>query len=141
MKRPLPVSILSVTLFLFGLFAFFGSVFLWGEGFILRFPAGVDYAFPIADILVNAPASITAAIGLWRLKRYGYVAAQFVAGFYVYASVEIFVHVIQEGPPYAAEIVVPQVLAVLVALALVLYLWHVQDLFRRAGGGAQWEMS
>jgi len=126
---PLPIRILAVVLFLFGLFAFFGSVFLWGEGFILQFPPGVDYAFPITDILVNAPASIVASIGLWKLRRYGYVAAQFVAGFYVYASVEIFVEVIQSGPPYPLEIVVPQVLAVAVAIALVVYLWRVQELF------------
>ena len=70
-----------------------------------------------------------ASIGLWRLKRYGYVAAQFVAGFYIYASVEILVQVVQGGPPYALAIVGPQMLAVLVALGLVFYLWHVQDLF------------
>jgi hypothetical protein len=126
---PLPIRILAVVLFLFGLLAFFGSVFLWGEGFILQFPPGVDYAFPITDILVNAPASIVASIGLWKLRRYGYVAAQFVAGFYVYASVEIFVEVIQSGPPYPVEIVAPQVLAVAVAIALVVYLWRVQELF------------
>ena len=56
------------------------------------------------DILVNGPASIAAAIGLWKMKQWGYATSQFVAGFYVYASVEIFVHVAQDGPPYAMEI-------------------------------------
>jgi hypothetical protein len=126
----LPVKVLSILLFLFGLLAFFGSLFLWGEGFLLQFPPGVDYTFPITDILVNAPASILAAVGLWKLKRWGYVAAQFVAGFYVYASVEIFVDVAQSGPPYPVEIVGPQVLAVLVALGLVFYLWRIQAMFR-----------
>jgi hypothetical protein len=108
-----------------------------GEGFLLSFPEGVDYAFPVTDILVNAPASILAATGLWRLKRYGFVAAYFVAGFYVYASVEIFVHVFQSGPPFAVEILVPQILAVVVAAALVVYLWKNQDLFfKRAKGKA-----
>ncbi len=55
-KSLLPIRTLAVLLFLFGLLAFFGSLFLWGEGFILEFPTGVDYAFPITDILVNAPA-------------------------------------------------------------------------------------
>lgn len=127
---PKPVKVMAICLFLFGLLAFFGSVFLWGEGFILQAPAGVDLDFPVTDILVNAPASILAAVGLWKLRRYGYVAAQFVAGFYVYASVEIFVMVAQEGPPYPVEIVFPQVLAVILAAALVLYLWRIQDLFR-----------
>jgi len=129
-KAPLPVKILAVLLFLFGLLAFFGSLFLWGEGFILQFPKGVDYSFPVADILVNAPASILASIGLWRLKGYGYVASQLAAGLYIYASVKIFVEVAQGGPPYPLEIIGPQVLAVLVAIGLIFYLWRVRDLFR-----------
>ena len=129
LKTPLPVKILSVLLFLFGLFAFFGSVFLWGQGFILNFPVGVNLAFPIADILVNTPASIIAAVGLWKLKGYGYPAAQFVAGFYVYASVVIISEVAQGGPPYLLEIVLPQIAAVVVAFILVFYLWRVRDLF------------
>jgi hypothetical protein len=128
---PGPVKALAVLLFMFGLFAFFGSVFLWGEGFILTPPPGIDLGFPVTDILVNAPASIIAAIGLWRMRDWGYVASQFVAGFYIYASVEIFVHVAQEGPPYAPEIVAPQVLAVLVAIALVVYLWRIRGRFDR----------
>jgi len=95
--RPLGVSSLAVVLFLFGLFAFFGSLFMWGEGFLLSFPPGVDYRFPVTDILVNAPASLLAAIGLWKMKQWGYVATQFVAGFYIYGSVEIFVMTIQKA--------------------------------------------
>lgn len=128
-QKPLAVRILAILLFLFSLFAFFGSLFLWGEGFLFQFPPGVDYRFPITDILVNAPASMIAAIGLWGMKRYGYIVAQFVAGFYVYASVEIFVEVIQNGPPYSFAIVVPQVMAVAVAVVLVAYLWRIQEMF------------
>ena len=129
-NAPVGLRILAVLLFLFGGFAFFGSLFMWGEGFLFSFPEGVDYAFPVTDILVNAPASIIAALGLWRMRRYGYVASQFAAGFYVYASVEIFVQVIQEGPPYPLEILAPQVVAVAVAAVLVLYLWRIQSRFR-----------
>jgi hypothetical protein len=125
----IPVRILAVLLFLFGLFAFFGALFLWGEGFLFRFPQGVNVSGPFADLFVNAPASIIAAIGLWRLKRYGYVASQFVAGFYVYASVMIFVEMFQGGLPRTFAIYGPQTLAVLVAIALVFYLWRIRDLF------------
>ena len=128
-KSPMAVKVLAAVLFLFGLLAFFGSAFLWGEGFILHPPADTDLGFPVTDILVNAPASIIAAVGLWRMKQWGYVASQFVAGFYVYASVEIFVHAAQERPPYAPEIVAPQVLAVVVAIALVVYLWRIRGQF------------
>jgi hypothetical protein len=134
MKRgQTPVRALAVVLFIFGCLAFFGSLFLWGQGFLLSFPADVDLGYPITDILVNAPASFVAALGLWQMRRYGYVAAQFVAGFYVYASVEIFVDVAQSGPPYPVEIIIPQVLAVIVAAALVGYLWSLQDSFERKG--------
>ena len=126
------MKVLSIVLFLFSLLAFFGSLFLWGQGFILSPPKDVDLGFPITDLLVNAPASLIAAIGLWRMKRFGYVAAQFVAGFYVYASVEIFVDLWQHGAASTAEfiaILLPQVLAVIVAFLLVSYLWSIQDRF------------
>ena len=83
----------------------------------------------ITDILVNAPASMVAAIGLWGMRRYGYMASQFVAGFYIYASVEIFVEVVQAGPPFSIEIVMPQILAVTTAIVLVFYLWRIRKMF------------
>ncbi len=129
LEVPIPVRILAVLLFLFGLFAFFGSLFMWGEGFLLRFPEGIDYRFPVTDIPVNVPVSMVAALGLWRMRRYGYVASQFVAGFYIYASMEIFVEVVQGGPPYPTEIIMPQIMAVAVAAALMVYLWRIQEMF------------
>jgi hypothetical protein len=126
---PVLMKVLAALLGLVSLFAFFGSLFMWGEGFLFSSPEGADYRYPIVDILINAPASMIAAIGLWRLKRYGFVAAQFVAGFYIYASVEIFIEVIQAGAPYPIEIIAPQVVAVALAVALLTYLWRVRDLF------------
>lgn len=117
-------------LFVFSGVAFFGSLLLWGEGFLLDPPADLDLAFPVADILVNAPASFVAAMGLWRERFYGYTAAQFTAGLYTYASVEIFVDVLQGGLPASAEILAPQLLAVLIAAALVLYLGGLREAFR-----------
>jgi len=127
---PTGVKLLACVLILFGLFAFFGSLFMWGEGFLFSFPPGVDYSFPITDILVNAPACIITAIGLWQGKRYGYIAAQFTAGFFVYASVEIFVMVFQEPPPYSLEILIPQIMAMVMAYFLIFYLWRIQKLFQ-----------
>jgi hypothetical protein len=66
---------------------------------------------------------------LWGGRRYGYVAAQFTAGFFVYASVEIFVMVFQAPPPFPLEILIPQVFAVIMAYYLVFYLWRIQGLF------------
>ena len=63
------------------------------------------------------------------MRRYGYVASHFVAGFYIYASVEIFVEVVQGGPPYPTEIIMPQIMSVAVAAALMVYLWRIQEMF------------
>jgi hypothetical protein len=128
--RPLAITILAGLLFLCALFAFLGSLFMWGEGFLLEFPEGVDYAFPVTDILVNAPASIVAAVGLWRLKRYGYLASYFVAGFYLYAQVYICVDVIAGNLPFTPEIVAPVLLAVLVAVGLLIYPARFRERFR-----------
>jgi hypothetical protein len=130
-EPPVPVKILAVLLFLFGQFAFLGSLFLWGQGFLFSFPEGVDLRFPMADLFVNAPASFIAALGLWGMRDFGYAAAYFVAGFYIYASVEIFVELFQSGPPFALEILIPQVMAVATAAALVLYLWRIRAYFNR----------
>jgi hypothetical protein len=129
-KAPPLVKTLAILLAIFGIFAFFGSLFLWGEGFIFNARPGVDIAFPVTDILVNAPACLASSVGLWKLKRFGYPLSQFVAGFFIYASVYIFVEVLQDGAPYPLEIVLPQILAVVTALVLVFYLYRVRDLFR-----------
>jgi hypothetical protein len=47
----------------------------------------------------------------------------------VYASVEIFVMVFQEPPPYPLEILIPQIFAVIAAYFLVFYLWRFHNLF------------
>jgi hypothetical protein len=128
------VRLLSTTLFLFGIFALIGSLFVWGQGFIFSVPEGTDLRYPITDLIVNVPATFIAAVGLWRMKTYGYIASQFVAGFYVYASVEIFVDLWQHGAASKGQffaILIPQVLAVIVAFGLVFYLWKIRTKFFR----------
>lgn len=126
---PLVLKVLSGLLMAFGIFAFGGSSFLWGQGFILDPPAGMSVALPLADILINAPASIIAGVGLWRLRRYGYLAGYFVAGFYLYASTFIIVEAFEQHPADFWAILVPQVLAVVVAMALLIYLPQVRKHF------------
>jgi hypothetical protein len=128
-KAPAPVKVLAALLLVFGLMALVGSLFLWGQGFILLAPAGVDLSYPVTDILVNAPACLIAALGLWTCRRYGYIAAQFTAGVFMYGSVEIFVQAAQGTLSSGPEILIPQSLAVIVALLLVFYLWRIQRIF------------
>lgn len=132
---PRKVKAISVVLFVFAVFALLGSAFMWGEGFILSFPPGADYRYPVADLLVNVPATLVAAVGLWKARLWGWAAAQFVAGFYVYAQVEILVEVAQGELPVSAPILVPVVLATATAAVLVLYLWRVREVFVTAPQG------
>jgi uncharacterized membrane protein (DUF2068 family) len=129
-KSPISFKILGVIYALFGVFALIGSVFLWGEGFLLNPPEGVDLAFPVADTLINAPASLLTGIGLWRMRKWAYPMAWFTAGFYLYASVEIFVHAAQEGILLTAvEISIPQVAAVIVAIVTMVLTWRKREVF------------
>ena len=64
------------------------------------------------------------------MRKFGYIAAQFAAGFYIYASVLIFVDMFQGALPATPEIWAPQTLAVLIGLVLVFGLWPVRDRFR-----------
>lgn len=127
---PLVLKVLGGLLVAFGIFAFGGSSFLWGQGFILDPPAGMSVALPLADILINAPASIVAGIGLWQLRRFGYLAGYFVAGLYLYASAFIIVEAFEQRPPDFWAILVPQLLAVVVAVGLLVYLPQVRERFQ-----------
>ena len=123
-------KILGAVYVLFGFFALIGSVFLWGQGFILNPPAGIDLAFPVADTLINAPASILTGVGLWRMRKWGFALAWFTAGFYLYASVEIFVHAWQDGILTSAfEITIPQAAAMLIAAVTMVLSWKNQEKF------------
>ncbi len=123
------VKILAAILMLMGLFAGVGSVLLWGQGFLFAFPKDIPLAGPVADFFINFPASLLAGWWLWRMRRKGLWAAQFVAGFYLYASVMIFVEMAQGRLPAAPEIWAPQMAAVALAFVLVFYLWRVRDQF------------
>ena len=128
-KAPLLVKILAVLLILLGVFAGFGSLILWGQGFLFNFPGNIRLGTPIADFFINFPVSVIAGIGLWRMRRYGYAASQFVAGIYIYASVLIFVDMFQGELPSSPEIWAPQALAVVIGLILVFYLWRLRNQF------------
>ena len=123
------VKPLAGLLIVLGLFAAVGSLSLWGQGFLFAFPKDIKLASPMADFFINFPASVLAGIGLWRMKKWGYVAAQFVSGFYIYASVLIFVDMFQGALPATPEIWAPQTLAVLIGLALVFGLWPLRKQF------------
>ncbi|MEJ2149891.1 MAG: hypothetical protein P8Z40_10460, partial [Chloroflexota bacterium] len=68
----LPLKILAGFFVLVSAAALFGGLFVWGEGFVLSVADRLDVASPVADILVNAPASFLAGLGLWSMRKWGY---------------------------------------------------------------------
>ncbi len=128
-STPWLIKVLAGLLILLGLFAGVGSLLLWGQGFLFAFPADIPLASPMADFFINFPLSVLAGVGLWGMRKYGYVAAQIVAGFYLYASMLIFVDMFQGRLPASPEIWGPQAFAVLIALALIFYLWPQKEKF------------
>lgn len=127
-KSNVEFKVLGILFFLFGILAIAGSVLLWGEGFYFKFPTDIDLAMPTADIFINGPASILTGLGLWKTMKWGYAMAWFTSGIYLYASAEIFVWAVQEGN-LTPEIVVPQALAVFVAVIVMYTSWKKRDQF------------
>ena len=128
-KIPFPVKIISVVLIILGIFAGIGSLILWGQGFLFDFPKDVKLSTPVADFFINFPVSVIAGIGLWQMRKYGYIASQFAAGIYIYASVLIFADMVQGDLAATPEIWLPQGLAIAIGLILVFYLWTLRDQF------------
>ena len=59
---------------------------------------------PIASEIVTALTALIAAIGLFQMKRWGYVVSLVVAGMWIYAVVSGFQFVATEGPEFSSPI-------------------------------------
>lgn len=128
-STPWVIKFFSIQLIVLGGFAGLGSLMLWGQGFLFAFPKDVPLASPMADFFINFPLSVLAGIGLWRMRQLGYITAQIVAGFYIYASMLIFVDMFQGRLPAGPEIWGPQAYAVLMGLGLIFCLWPLRKQF------------
>jgi hypothetical protein len=79
--------------------ALFITILFWGMVFVRRlvpFPwdltaladranSAVTYGFMIGDILYSVPLLFSAWIGLWRLKSWGWMAAQMANALWIYS--------------------------------------------------------
>lgn len=54
-----------------------------------RANAAVTYGFMIGDVLYSAPLLLAAAVGLWRLRSWGWLAAQIVNALWIYSMTVI----------------------------------------------------
>lgn len=54
-----------------------------------RANAAVTYGFMIGDVVYSAPLLLAAAIGLWRLRSWGWLAAQIANALWIYSMTVI----------------------------------------------------
>ena len=73
----------------------------------------------ITDLILTAPLSIVAAIGLYRRSRWGKRLSVFVAGIYAYGSIGVYVILAVNGPPYSVLYVIPAAFGLVLGAGLV----------------------
>lgn len=93
--RPRAISFLSIV----NAVALFLTVLFWGMVFfrhLVQYPgeltslaeranSAVTYGFMIGDIIYSAPLLMFAWLGLWRLKSWGWMAAQMANALWIYS--------------------------------------------------------
>ncbi|NBV13450.1 MAG: hypothetical protein EBS07_05185 [Sphingobacteriia bacterium] len=61
-------KLFSLLFFTTGLFAFVGSLFCWGEGWLFEQTNLLNIILPLADLILTAPLSILTAYGIASQK-------------------------------------------------------------------------
>jgi len=89
---------------------------------------------PIASEIVTALTALVAALGLYRMKRWGYVISLVVAGMWIYAVVSGFQFVATEGLDFSSPIgarldLLAFIIVLLFSLFLIGYLGKRRELF------------
>ncbi len=102
-------------LMLTGVFALMGALYAWGKGLIFTMKPGMESPILWGDLLVAAPLSLIAGVGLRRGKRWGMFLALAAAGVYIYGSVQVYVMILLQGAPYPLSLVIPPLFGLAIA--------------------------
>ncbi|MHA2104540.1 MAG: hypothetical protein ACW981_14020 [Candidatus Hodarchaeales archaeon] len=122
-------KIFASSLFLTGIFALVGSLYTWGDGFLFSALPGTDLSLFVADLIITTPFSFISAYGFWNLRRWGLYLGWFTAGVYIYGSAIVYIMVLQQGPPYPMDLVIPPVFGIIISGGLMIWSWKNQKLF------------
>jgi hypothetical protein len=135
-KRPTGISVIAiingiacVITILFWAMVFFRHLVPW-PGELTAVPeranAATTYGFLIGDILWSAPLLYLAAIGVWRLRPWGWTSAQMVNALWVYSMTVIWIRDAYTVVSPGALLFTP---FTLVAIWSTYYLWNKRGLF------------
>lgn len=118
-------KIISLFLLFTGVFAFFGSLYSWGSGFIFLVPAGPDFILIITDLIITAPISLIASYNLWNQRKWCIYLNWLVAGLYIYGSTAVYVMLFQQGPPFQAGLLLPPIFGF--GFSFILIIWSLNN--------------
>ncbi|WP_371805315.1 hypothetical protein [Candidatus Lokiarchaeum ossiferum] len=114
-------KILSISLYLTGIFAIVGALYRWGDGPIFNAPAGTDLQLYITDMLITAPATIISGIGFQKLKKWVVISGIFTSGILIYGSALVYVDVILNGAPYLLKLIIPPIFGISLSIAIMIW--------------------
>lgn len=114
-------KIFGLSFFLTGIFAFIGSIYTWGNGFLFTTPNGTDVSVYIADFLITFPLSILAGIGIWNNKHWGLYLGWITSGVYIYGSILVYAMVFQQGTPYALHLMIPPIFGISISIGYIVW--------------------
>ncbi|MGA1876021.1 MAG: hypothetical protein ACMUIA_10475 [bacterium] len=99
---------------------------------IERSQAATTYGFMIADLLWSVPLLFLATLGLWRLRPWGWTAAQMVHALWLFSMTVIFVrdNYTAWSPGFVLFLVFP-----FISVWATLYLWRQRSLFWSKAAG------
>jgi FtsH-binding integral membrane protein len=120
--------VFSITLLLTGIFAAIGALYRWGDGPIHTAPLGADLEIYVAELVIAAPISILASVGIKKMKRWGMLLALLAVGVYIYGSVLVYAAVFLAGSPYPLKLIIPPVFGITLSISLIYWIWkHFDD--------------
>jgi hypothetical protein len=99
---------------------------------LVRSQAATTYGFMIADLLWSAPLLFLGTVGLWRLRPWGWTAAQMAHALWLFSMTVIFVRDAYTvwSPGFVLFLVFP-----FISVWATLYLWRQRGLFWSEAGG------
>jgi len=113
--------IFSLLFFTTGLFAFVGSLFCWGEGWLFEQTNLLNIILPLADLILTAPLSILTAYGIASQKYWGIYLGIFTSGIYSLGSILVFILVIWNGSPYPLQLIIPPIFGLSISILYVIW--------------------
>lgn len=117
-----------------GIFAIVGALYTWGIGPIYHQKDLLVVLIPWADLLITGPLSLLAALGVWKMRSWGYLVGLMVCGIYLFGSALVYISLIWNGSPYPPELAYPPILGICFSIAFPIWVLKNVQIFNLSPG-------